>query len=270
MSRILSKFKELGLRGEGALFGYLMAGDPDLARSREYARVLMSGGTDLLGLELPFSDPMADGPILKEAGVRALWAGTTLLGIFEMIKELRQASPIPMVLRTYYNPILSMGEETFIKRCVEMGVDGLIVPDLPTEEATGLLTQARRYQVDTIFLVTPETDDERLQAIARETSGFLYVVSRDGIPLESLIRRLRSGVSPELPLAVECEISTSEQIRTILRAGAQGVIVGSALVECVASGISAESLREFVQQLKASTRPASPLPPPPPTETLSG
>lgn len=269
MSRIETTFRQLISRREGALIGYLMAGDPSPSRSLEYARALIRGGADILELGVPFSDPVADGPIIQAAGVRALSAGTTPAVVFELAKTLRRETRIPLVLMTYYNPVFALGEGGFLKRCMEAGVDGVIVPDLPVEEAEPFIAQARKFRVDTVFLATPETDGERLKRIAAETKGFLYVVSRYGVtgaPTEldahfrGLIERFR-GLAPEgLPLAVGFGISRAEQIRRVLQAGAQGVIVGSAFVRRVAEGISPEALEGFARQLKGGTRPSSPPP----------
>ncbi|OGF53060.1 MAG: tryptophan synthase subunit alpha [Candidatus Fraserbacteria bacterium RBG_16_55_9] len=267
MSRIQELCKELNARGEGVLIGHLMAGDPDLVKGSEYARALIAGGLDVLELGIPFSDPMADGPTLQAAGTRALKAGTTPTAIFELVKGLRREAPIPIVLMTYYNPVLSIGEETFLKRSLEAGVDGVIVSDLPVEEAASFITHARRHRIDTIFLATPETPDERLKTIASETIGFLYIISRKtadqmsvNASLETLIRRIRALVLPELPIAVGFGISHPAQVGAAIRAGAQGVIVESVLAERIATGSSPEQLREFVQALKADTRPTLTVP----------
>jgi tryptophan synthase alpha chain len=265
MGRLQATFKRLRARGEGALIGYLMAGDPDPERSYAYARALIAGGVDVLELGLPFSDPIADGPVIQAASVRALRAGTTPAVVLELVRRLRRESPIPIVLMTYYNPILAMGEAQFCKRCMNTGIDGLVVPDLPVEEAEPLLAQARRTRIDVVFLATPETDDGRLERIAQATSGFLYLVARYGVTGAStemgpafwgLIQRVRAHLPEELPLAVGFGIARPEQVRTVLRAGAQGAIVGTAFVQRVADGAPPEALRALAQQLKAVTRSA--------------
>lgn len=256
MSRLQARFRELGTRGEGALVAHLVAGDPDLARSREYARVLLSAGIDVLELSIPFSDPWADGSALPAAHLRALQAGVTPPAIFELVRELRRETSCPIVLMTYYNPVLAVGEEAFVKRCFDSSVDGVGIWDLPVEEATTFVTQARRYRIDTIFLATTETGDERLRMIAGETTGFLYVASRYG-RTESFLARARALLPPELPCVVECESSTSEEILAVIRAGAQGSLIGSGLAERIASGISPEALRSFVQEMKAVGTPSS-------------
>ncbi len=261
MSRTAGQLKELLARGEGTLIGSIIAGDPDLTRSREYARALLAGGIALLQLGIPFSDPLAERSTVRAASGRALSSGTTLSAIFDLVKELRRETQSPIALVTHYNPVLASGEEAFLKRCSEAGVDGIFLRDLPVEEAVSFLAQARRYQVDTIFSVTPETDEERVRASAQATTGFLALL-RYGMaegPLraqpEALVQRFRSLLPPELPLAVELEVPEATQVRSLLQAGAQGVLVESALIERIAAGISPEALKNFVQQLKANTRP---------------
>ncbi len=265
MGRLQATFKRLRARGEGALIGYLMAGDPDLERSYAYARALVAGGVDVLELGVPFSDPIADGPAIQAASIRALKAGTTPAVVLELVRRLRRESPIPIVLVTYYSPILAMGEAQFCKRCMNTGIDGLIVLDLPIEEADSLLAQARRTRIDVVFPATPETDDERLSRIAQATRGFLYLVTHYGVtgtPTEigpafwGLIQRVRAHLPEELPLAVGFGLARPEQVRTALRAGAQGAIVGTAFIQRVAEGAPPEALQALAQQLKAATRPA--------------
>jgi len=257
---------ELSARDEGALICYLMAGDPHLHKTPEYALALEEGGADVIELGVPFSDPVADGPTIQAAGVRALQAGTTPQRVFELISQLRKrfkGAALPLALMTYYNPIFVMGEEKFIKACQDAGVDGVIVPDLPIEEAASFIEVARKYSVDTIFFVTPETDDVRASQIAAVTSGFLYVVARYGITgakeeLEdattTLIKRIRPLVPPNLAIAVGFGLSNKEHIKAVIEAGADGAIVGSAIVERIAAGISPEALTYFVRELKRGTR----------------
>jgi len=240
-----------------------MAGDPDMAKALEYALALEEGGADLLELGVPFSDPVADGPTIQEASVRALTAGTTPQRVLELCYKLRKRSNIPLVLMTYYNPIFAMGEEEFIKASHQAGADGLIVPDLPLEEAARLIETARTYRVDTIFMATPETDTLRVEQIAAVTTGFLYLVARYGTTgsrraIEDatlgLIGRTRPLVSRDLPLAAGFGLSNPEQIKAVIEAGADGAIVGSAIVERIASGISSGALTHFIRELKHGTR----------------
>lgn len=261
-----TRFKELSARGEGALIGHLVVGTPDLARSREYVQALLTGGIDAVELSIPFSDPIADGPVLQDAHQRALNAGITPLAVFELVKELRRETSIPIVLTTYYNPVLARGEEAFLKLSLETGIDGVLVLDLPVEEAASFIAHARRYRVDTIFLATPETPEERLKAMATETTGFLCLSFLQGMDLhnglEASLKRVRALVPSELPLVVRFEGSNPTELHALVRAGAQGVIVRNEFAERVAAGISTEQLREFVRELRVSLHATSPIAPP--------
>jgi tryptophan synthase alpha chain len=279
MSRIQAQFKELRARGEGALLGHLVTGDPDLVRSREYARTLIAGGIDALMLSLPFSDPMGEERAIQAAHERARAAAITPPVVLDFVKELRGETSIPLILTTYYNPVLAMGEDVFLKRCRDANVDGVAVVDLPVEEAASLVALARRLHLDTVFFVTPETRDERLKMITALTTGFLSLVPHPEVSgaqrgfdahLEAFIRRIRGIAPAELPLIVRWEASGPEQLRAIIGRGGEGVIVGSDLAERIATGISAEALRSLVQELKASTRPNAPatLPTPSPEASI--
>ncbi len=255
---------DLSARDEGALIGYLMAGDPDLHKTLDQRRALEAGGADVIELGVPFSDPVADGPTIQAAGVRALKAGTTPQRVFELVSQLRRRSSIPIALMTYYNQIFVMGEEKFIKTCKDSGVDGVIVPDLPMEESASFIGVARKHSVDTVFFSTLETDDVRVGQTAAVTTGFLYVVARYGITgareeLEdvttTLIKRIRPLLPPNLFIAVGFGLSNKEQIKAVIDAGADGAIVGSAIVERIAGGISPEALAYFIRELKRGTRP---------------
>lgn len=262
-NRLTTRFDELRARGEAALIGYLMTGDPDVGRTLDYARALEFGGVDILELGVPYSDPIADGPVISAASQRALRQGVTLQTALQVACEFRQRSSLPVVLMTYYNPVFRLGEGGFAKQCSEAGVDGVIIPDLPLEEAASWGNQAQRYGLARIFLVTPETKAERAQKIAQSSSGFLYLVSRYGttgvnehlshmtIPL---IERIRPLLPSRLRLAVGFGFSARSHIESVVRAGADGVIVGSALVAKIAHGISPEALSAYVRELKDGTK----------------
>mgnify|MGYP006278327169 CR=1 FL=1 len=266
MPRIAETFRRLQQNDEGALIGYLMAGDPSMETSTRYAEALLAGGVDVLELGVPFSDPIADGPTIQAADVRALEADTTPEAIFDLVRRLRRTdhgASVPIVLMTYYTPIFAMGEEAFALSAQRAGVDGVIVPDLPVEEAASWLDAARQASLDTVFLATPETDKHRLAQLAAETSGFLYLVGRYGVTGEraqldshvaGLIKETRRHIPEELPIAVGFGLSQPEHVRDVIRAGAQGAIVGSAIVSRIADGPSPEDLQRFVQDLKAATR----------------
>lgn len=266
MTRMHKTFRTLAEKNEGALIGYLMAGDPSVETSARYAEALLAGGVDILELGVPFSDPIADGPTIQAADVRALEANTTPETIFGLIKRLRRTdhgASVPIVLMTYYAPIFAMGEAAFARGAHQAGVDGVIVPDLPVEESGSWLQAARKSQLDTVFLATPETDQRRLAQLAAETSGFLYLVGRYGVTgaraqldshVAGLIDETRRHIPGELPIAVGFGLAQPEHVRDVISAGAQGAIVGSAIVSRIADAESPESLESFIQGLKAATR----------------
>jgi tryptophan synthase alpha chain len=261
VTRIDECFLRLRGRGEGALIIYLMAGDPDPERTLEYLLAAAEGGADLIELGVPFSDPVADGPTIQAAGIRALAAGTTPQHVFELVRKFRGQSGIPLVLMGYYNPIFRLGEAEFIARSVEAGADGLIVPDLPLEEAGPVLEVAWAHDTSLILLATPESGDERIRRIAQKTRGFLYLVARYGTTgareklaeeTGPLISRVRSLT--ELPLAVGFGLSRPEHVRAVIQAGADGAVVGSKVVAEIALGVKPKALEELIRRLKKGTR----------------
>ena len=259
--RITEAFSAARSRGEGALVAYLMGGDPDPGASRGYIAALAEGGADVIEIGIPFSDPVADGPTIQAAGVRALRAGTTPETVLRIAAAVKRETGAPLVLMGYYNPIVRFGEEAFCAAAAECGVDGLIVPDLPPEEATPLQEAAERHGLGLVFLVTPETRGDRARDIAARTRGFLYLVSRYGTTGErrglppdimGLIGRIRPLA--DLPLAVGFGISRPEHVQEVLDAGADGAVVGSRLVREVGAGSPPGALRRLVRELKAATR----------------
>ena len=228
-------------RGDGrcALIPYVTAGDPDLGRTRAIVRALARGGADVVEIGVPFSDPIADGPVNQRAAERALRKGVSLSSCLDLAHELRTDGSPPIVLFTYYNPIHCMGPERFAKTAAALGVDGVLVTDLPPEEAGDLRGPLAECGVDLIFLLSPTSSRARVDRVCREASGFVYFVSRTGVtgaredlPVE-LAEQVRSArrASP-LPIAVGFGISGPEQVKTIA-AFADGVVVGSALVRIV-------------------------------------
>ncbi len=261
--RLSKRFEEVQSRGEAALIGYIMTGDPQLDRTLEYIRALEAGGIDILELGVPFTDPIVDGPILQAAHSRALRQGVTVFTALQMVQELRKSSELPILLMTYYNPICRLGEESFARRCSEAGVDGVIITDISIEEATSWVNQARKYGLARVFFITPQTDKERAKKICEYSSGFVYLVLRSGTtgPSETLaptvvplIERVRPLLPEDLKVAVGSGISTPDHIHTVAQAGADGVIVASALAARIAEGISPQALTDYVRELKASTR----------------
>jgi tryptophan synthase alpha chain len=267
MSSINKVFESLRLKGEGALIGYVMCGDPHPKYTLTIAEALIKGGVDILEFGLPFSDPIADGPTIQAASVRALNAGTTPKVVFRMTKAIKQKYELPIVVMTYFNPVFKMGLESFfdLSRCNE--VDGVIVPDLPVEEADEYRVVAEASGVDTVFIVAPSTTNERLAKIASFSRGFLYIVSHFGVTgartsvedsTISLINRVKLQTRARVPLAVGFGVSEPEHVKRILQAGAEGVIVGSAFVNVVSknqgnveSGLN--ELTRVARRLKEAT-----------------
>jgi tryptophan synthase alpha chain len=222
------------------LVAYVTAGDPDLARTAEILVSLARNGADILEVGIPFSDPLADGPVIQRASERALASGSTLRGALRMIRDNRARIQAPIVLFTYANPVLRMGEEAFVKEAADAGVDGVLMLDLPIEEAGPFRTRLAGASLDPIFLLSPTTSDARIRAASDLGSGFLYVISRLGVTgardrvatdAESLISRIRAHT--RLPLALGFGISTPEQVAEVGR-WADAAVVGSALVSVIA------------------------------------
>jgi tryptophan synthase alpha chain len=240
MSRIAERFAERKAAGEAAFIPYLTCGDPSLARTAELVRALDRAGADVIELGVPFSDPLADGPTIQAASTRALAAGTTLAKILGLVRELRPEVRAALLLFTYANPVWRFGLERFCREAAAAGADGLLVPDLPPEEAAALLKPARAHDLDTVFLAAPTSTPERLALIAAASRGFVYAVSLTGVTgarrelppdLAAFVRRVKRAANP-LPVAVGFGISTPAQARTVARL-ADGVVVGSALVKIV-------------------------------------
>jgi tryptophan synthase alpha chain len=237
INRIEAKFSKLKAAGAKAFIPYIMAGDPDLNTTMERVLLLESCGADIIELGAPFSDPTADGPTIQRAAERALKSGATLRKILGLVSELRKSSAVPLIIMTYYNPILKYGEEYFVSDASAAGVDGLIIPDLPVEEAKTLTGLCRAKNICTIFLVAPTSTGDRMKKIAEACRGFVYYVSMTGITGASLnldhefsghIARLRNMTGR--PVAIGFGISSPDDARS-MAAFADGVIVGSSIVK---------------------------------------
>jgi len=259
MSDIKEAFQKAKVKGNGVLVGYIMAGDPTPELTPKIADALIRGGVDILELGLPFSDPIADGPTIQAASVRALAAGTTPIKVLEIAKEIGQSHNVPIVIMTYYNPVFRMGLEKFFSYAKEYLVNGVIVPDLPVEEAGDLRKAASKAGVDTIFLAAPSTTNERLASIIESSSGFLYLVSRFGVTgakaaIEDstieLVKRVLPFTSAKIPLAVGFGVSKPEHVKRIIAAGADGVIVGSVFVNLIQK--SQENIDTLLKELQAT------------------
>jgi tryptophan synthase alpha chain len=254
MSRIGKKFVEIVRRGRKAFIPYIMAGDPNLGRTVELVRILEDCGADILELGVPFSDPLADGPTIQRAAQRALSEGVTLHKVIELVADLRTRTQIPVVLMTYYNPIFKYGEERFVHDASGAGVDGIIVPDLPPDEAGELLAFSKQSNFDVIFLVAPTSTEDRVRRVSKSSRGFIYYVSITGITgsklsmdssISSHVSKIRS--MSRKPVAVGFGIATPEEASEVA-SFADGVIVGSAIVKRV-SGPDGP-LREYLLSLR--------------------
>ena len=246
-----------------AFIPFVTCGDPDLETTAKVVRAMAESGADLIELGIPFSDPTAEGPVIQAANVRALSAGTTTDKIFDMVRDLRRDVTVPMVFMTYANVVFSYGSERFISACAGIGIDGLILPDIPYEEKDEFDPICKRYGLDLISLVAP-TSEDRIAMVAREASGFIYVVSSLGVTgvrsaittdIGAMVKLIRA--SSKLPCAVGFGISTPEQARN-LAALADGAIVGSAIVKLIAQyGRSAvPHVANYVRSMKDAVRQA--------------
>ncbi|HWK65726.1 MAG TPA: tryptophan synthase subunit alpha [Rhizobiaceae bacterium] len=241
-TRIDRRFEKLKAEGRPALVTYFMAGDPDYETSLSIMKALPRAGSDVIELGMPFSDPMADGPAIQAAGLRALKGGQTLAKTLQLTREFRQGdNETPIIMMGYYNPIYIYGVDRFIADAIDAGIDGLIVVDLPPEMDAELCLPAIKAGLNFIRLATPTTDDKRLPAVLRNTSGFVYYVSMTGITGSALpdtskvaaaVDRIKSHTS--LPVCVGFGVKTAEQAR-VIGASADGVVVGTAVVNAVAN-----------------------------------
>jgi tryptophan synthase alpha chain len=236
MTRIAERFARRKAEGRSAFVAFLTAGDPSIERTVECALALDAAGADVLELGVPFSDPLADGPVIQRASERALLRGVALKHVLEAVREIRKASELPLLLFSYFNPLLRHGLDRLACEAGESGVDGVLVTDLPPEEAGEWIACARKADLDTVFLASPTSPEERLSKVAEASRGFVYAVSRTGVTGERqslsadakpLVARLRARTS--VPVALGFGLSTPGQVREA-SAVADGVVVGSALV----------------------------------------
>jgi tryptophan synthase alpha chain len=271
VNRIDATFERLRARGERALVVYLTAGDPSLADTRRLVVEMVRQGADVVEIGVPFSDPLADGPVIQRAAARSLAGGTTLARILETVDELRREVDVPLILFGYYNPVYVYPSEAFLDDAKAAGADGLIIVDVPPEADEELCLPAIARGLNFIRLATPTTDDARLPTVLANTSGFLYYVSITGITgtaepdvvaVHSHIARIKR--STRLPVAVGFGVRTPHQAKAIA-AGADGVVVGSALVDAVkkslgpkgeTTGKTASNVLDLVKSLSQALRPA--------------
>jgi tryptophan synthase alpha chain len=259
MGRIEAVFSR---RKKPAFIGFTVAGDPDKETCIRAAMALINGGTDILELGVPFSDPVADGPTIQKADERALAAGTKIDTVFDIVRELRKKTGVPIVFLAYYNMVYHRGIDRFYKEAHDAGVDGILIADMPVEESGDVYETARRYGIDPIFLITQTTSDERIKKIASRAHGYLYLVAvlgvtgvRDTVSSGAidLLQRVRKQTA--VPLALGFGISTPGHAKICAEAGADGIIVGSAIVDIVERNqgnpdTMVQDLKTYVEQMK--------------------
>lgn len=262
MVSVSSCMEALRNRGQCALVPFITAGDPDLKTTVQALQVLDRSGADLIELGIPYSDPLADGPVIQAAATRALQRGTKLDQVLEMLHQVTPQLNAPIILFTYYNPILNRGIETFFAEIAAAGAKGLVVPDLPLEEVEGVLQAAEKAGIEVILLVAPTTPKERIATIAERAQGFIYLVSVTGVTgmrtqiesrVQELITDLR-GVTDK-PIGVGFGISQPSQAKQVMEWGADAVIVGSAFVKRLAEGSpehGLQAIETYCRSLKAA------------------
>lgn len=254
MSRIKNAFEN-----KKAFIGFLTAGDPTIDKTEEFIYKLIEGGTDLIEIGIPFSDPIAEGTVIQSANVRSLSGGTRIKNVFELVERVRKNTQIPLVFLTYMNTVFKYGTEEFFRKCSETGIDGIIIPDLPFEEKGEIKESANKYGVDIISLIAP-TSENRIKLIAQESEGFVYVVSSMGVTgmrseiktdLESITESVRKYT--DNPIAIGFGINSPEQAEKYSKI-ADGVIVGSAIVKIIEQHgeNSGEYLKEYAEKMKSA------------------
>jgi tryptophan synthase alpha chain len=262
--RIARRFRELADAGELGLIAYITAGDPSLAASEKIVLAAAEAGADVIELGVPFSDPVADGPTIQRASERALGSGTTLAGVIDLVRKLRASTDVPLMLFSYFNPILQMGVEKFAEAASAAGADGVLATDLTPEDAGDYWKAMHARGLDTIFLAAPTSTDERLAIIGKFSSGFLYLISRTGVTgerdsipedLPGLARRVRRAT--KLPLAIGFGISSPEHV-SVLGGIADAAVVGSALMAEIEKASSVNdatiAVADRVRALKQAAR----------------
>lgn len=266
MGRITSAFTKTNRTGHQAFIPYLTAGDPDLATTESLLLALAEAGADVIELGVPFSDPMADGPVIQRASERALKNPLGVADILPLVTRFRAQSDVPIVLFTYFNPLLQLRKENLGGNLKAAGVDGVLVTDLIPEEAADFVNEMRGAELDTIFLVAPTSTDERIKLIAEMTSGFVYVVARTGVTgvrqslateVQQLVARVRQYTS--LPVAVGFGVSTPEHVREVW-SYADAAVVGSRLVLEIENNLDSPQLVARVAQLARELKGTVPRP----------
>lgn len=269
MKRLQDTFSQLKARNERAFVPFVTCGDPDLETTKALVRAYIAAGADIVEIGIPFTDPLADGPTIQRASERALAGGVTMDDALNLIAELRQTTEVPLVPMTYINPVYQIGYDAFAARCAAVGVDAVIISDLPPEEGAEWVAAGRKHGVGTIFLVAPTSDDTRVEAVTQAASGFIYAVARMGVTgarsdvppeIGDLIARIRRHT--KTPVCAGFGFSSPEQIaKTCQETDVDGIVVASALIDIFekASGSNEERVRTTAERagaLKAATRTA--------------
>ena len=265
MSRIKSKFQDLRSKNQKALIAYVMAGFPNERGTISAVRGLVKGGADIIELGMPFSDPLADGPVIQNAGFQALQKGMNFDKFLTLVKKIRSETDTPLVLMTYTNLLYRQGYEKFISIVKKAGIDGLILPDMSVDESKDFLQAAKKHEMDTIFLISPNTTPERIKKISDVSSGFLYLVSVFGTTggqqqfqdyTIHAIKNAKKILDGKIPLGVGFGVSNPDQARFIIKSGADAIIVGSAflrLIENTPSEKIESKIESFTKSLKKAT-----------------
>ncbi|WP_413853783.1 tryptophan synthase subunit alpha [Candidatus Ruminimicrobium bovinum] len=254
MNRIESAFKN-----KKAFIPFITAGYPNINKTEDFIYKMVSAGADLIEIGIPFSDPVAEGPVIQEASQKALEAGTNLDNIFELVKNVRKNISIPLVFMTYINPVFKYGYDNFFNRCSSIGIDGIIIPDLPFEEKNEISQFAKKYDIKIISLIAP-TSEDRIKQIAKDAEGFLYIVSSMGVTgirneiktdLKSILSSVKKTTS--IPAAIGFGIHSPEQAKEMSKI-ADGVIVGSAIIKIIKEyGTNADKhIYNYVKRMKES------------------
>ena len=264
MTRIKEKFAELQSKNQKALISYIMTGFPNEKATISTVRGLVKGGVDIIELGFPFSDPLADGPVIQNASTVSLEKGTNIVKFFSLVKKIRKETDIPLILMTYTNILYHKGYGKFISEAKKAGIDGFILPDMSIEESKEYL-QAAKNKADTIFLISPNTSKTRIQKISKASSGFLYLVAvfgttgvKTGIKKYTLdaIKQVKKQTKGKIPIGIGFGVSTPDDVRKYIKAGADAVIVGSAylkLIEKTPQNQLESKIASFTKSLKKQT-----------------
>jgi tryptophan synthase alpha chain len=265
MSRIKSKFQDLKSKNQKALIAYVMAGFPNEKGTISVVRGLVQGGADIIELGMPFSDPLADGPVIQNAGFHALQKGMNFDKFLTLVKKIRKETDIPLVLMTYTNLLYRHGYEKFISIIKKAGIDGLILPDMSVDESKDFLQAAKKHEMDTIFLISPNTTPRRIKKISDVSSGFLYLVSVFGTTggqqqfqdyTTHAIKNAKKILDGKIPLGVGFGVSNPDQARFIIKSGADAIIVGSAFLRLIEK-VQPEKIESKIESFTKSLKKAS-------------